>query len=1030
MNKKPSFKPNIAWNIMLLSLLAFISLRLNVNGQTHGSEQKAIQSRADGVIQLDAASAVIHGQTVRYQVLEGTGTICCWTNADDWLEWTVAIDQPGEYVVEIRYSCEAGSQGSAFDIALGSSTLSAQIAEDTGTWYDLEFLKLGDLKAEQAGNQVLMLKPTRKPGLAVMNLVWLRLIPVADYASYLGRTRAERQPQPIPLPDKVFVVPNFHPASCGWLANWSVERNYCANSYLDHLGRVGDDAAYHFALSECNNMIAILNFQPDQFVELKQRITEGRVELVNGFFLESTINLSGGEALAKMGIEGLRWQREMMGAVPRFSWTIDVCGMHDQMPQLCNQLGLEALIYTRCNRTDKTIFWSISPDGTRILTLVPGHYSDNLGGAYDAKTPLTQSQLRRTAQTISDKLNQTPTSAPVLVLGGYGDYALAPPRKENPSEFLAQWQTYRPDCKIEYSTFSRYIDTLMPDVKAGKVVLPTIRAGTGYTFDSFWIENPRIKTGYRHNEHTLQAAEMMATVASLNSGFNYPVQIFYHAWLQMLLNMDRNTLWGSAGGMVFEHETSWDANDRLVWVLQHSQEVMADAVGKLAGAGEGITLFNAANWQRNDPQRWSLAAGQSFKDCVCEVTSDATILCQFDIPSIGLTGMELDSKPPVKPKLIELPQVIETDYYFARLDPASGVLTSLKLKSSDRELLGGLANVIVAEKHAGRGDPGDFTSRRPERTRLGATTDYPAALTVTEGPLTITAEATGNFYGDGQSCRLIRFYKHHPRIEFETELNDIPNLTVVVAEFPLAAQPTEIRRGIPFGFSRDDGWVDGIVPAVRWSDYAWNDGAVALLDRGLSGREITDSTPVVFLMNATDKYYGYPNRWLSGKGKHKFEYALVPHTSRWAEALIPRLAWEYNCPVILTGGCQAMKSRSFVATSDNVIVEAMRRDGSDIELRMVETQGLSGTAKVTLNLPHRDARLTNLVGEQARLLTGGPEYQFPIQPQQIISLRFQTDKPVASIQPLTQWDELVPPEKRAALHEYQPNLKGHPPRGY
>ena len=24
-----------------------------------------------------------------------------------------------------------------------------------------------------------------------------------------------------------YVVANFHPASCGWLANWSVERNYC-----------------------------------------------------------------------------------------------------------------------------------------------------------------------------------------------------------------------------------------------------------------------------------------------------------------------------------------------------------------------------------------------------------------------------------------------------------------------------------------------------------------------------------------------------------------------------------------------------------------------------------------------------------------------------------------------------------------------------------------------------------------------------------------------------------------------------------
>ena len=27
-------------------------------------------------------------------------------------------------------------------------------------------------------------------------------------------------------PRQVFVVPNFHPASCGWLTDWSTERNY------------------------------------------------------------------------------------------------------------------------------------------------------------------------------------------------------------------------------------------------------------------------------------------------------------------------------------------------------------------------------------------------------------------------------------------------------------------------------------------------------------------------------------------------------------------------------------------------------------------------------------------------------------------------------------------------------------------------------------------------------------------------------------------------------------------------------------
>ena len=124
---------------------------------------------------------------------------------------------------------------------------------------------------------------------------------------------------------EVFLISNFHPASCGWLANFSKERIYCANTYLTHLDRVRDDPNYSFVLSEINNIIAIMNFQPERIPELKQRVAERRVELVNGYFLESTINLSGGEALVRLGVMGLRWYEKIFGLRPRFSWNIDVC---------------------------------------------------------------------------------------------------------------------------------------------------------------------------------------------------------------------------------------------------------------------------------------------------------------------------------------------------------------------------------------------------------------------------------------------------------------------------------------------------------------------------------------------------------------------------------------------------------------------------------------------------------------------------------------------------------------------------------
>jgi alpha-mannosidase len=346
----------------------------------------------------------------------------------------------------------------------------------------------------------------------------------------------------------------------------------------------------------------------------------------------------------------------------------------------------------------------------------------------------------------------------------------------------------------------------------------------------------------------------------------------------------------------------------------------------------------------------------------------------------------------------------------------------------------------VAEKpKPQKEDYGDFVSWRPERTRLASSSDFQSTVTVSRGPLATTVEVASEFYGGGPSRRVLRFYNDFPRVDCETEVQDIPNITVVVAEFPLAEDIVEVRRGIPCGFSHGAwakpnpnlvGWTKGIVPAVRWSDYGLvGGGGVAILDRGLSGRELNERTPIIYLLNATDTYYAYPNPWLSGKGTHLLEYALVAHEGPWDQARIPQMAWEYNCPPVLMAGRRAMAARSFLSTSSNLIVEVVRREGKDIEVRMTECLGFPGPAVVTLNLPHQGAALTDLRGRNPKPLAGGgPTYRFPVRPLQIVTIHFYAASTVEEIKPVTEWDKFVPEPKRAALHAYG-SYKGHPPRG-
>jgi len=183
------------------------------------------------------------------------------------------------------------------------------------------------------------------------------------------------------------------------------------------------------------------------------------------------------------------------------------------------------------------------------------------------------------------------------------------------------------------------------------------------------------------------------------------------------------------------------------------------------------------------------------------------------------------------------------------------------------------------------------------------------------------------------------------------------------------------------------------------------------------------------LLNAHDIYMGYRCAWLSGKPKQKFHFALYAHDGDWNAAQVQQRAWEYNCPPLVVPGVKQAEAKSFLQTSDNVIVEALRREGDFLEIRLVECLGHAGVAKVTLALPHGQAFMTDLTGGHPQPLPGGPDYEFPVRPQQIVTLRFRTAEPVEEIQPLLKWDELVPPAKLPRLLKKLPNAVGHPPAG-
>ena len=92
-------------------------------------------------------------------------------------------------------------------------------------------------------------------------------------------------------------------------------------------------------------------------------------------------------------------------------WMIDVTGVHKQMGQIVAGLGLDALVYTRSNPTSSVLHWLQSPDGTRVLSICPGVYSD-WGELFKTQTPLDDAGIRKLVADARAKARRTPPGAP------------------------------------------------------------------------------------------------------------------------------------------------------------------------------------------------------------------------------------------------------------------------------------------------------------------------------------------------------------------------------------------------------------------------------------------------------------------------------------------------------------------------------------------------------------------------------------------------------------------------------------------
>jgi len=133
----------------------------------------------DGTFQLVAGDAALKGDRLALSLTEEP-YINTWMGADS-AEWTINVPADGKYKLMLNYACTDQSAGTTIHINActvnGRTSAIAGVVRTTGGWDAFKEWSPGILHFSKGVNRLLVAGAPR-PGMGVMNLKYVRLIPV------------------------------------------------------------------------------------------------------------------------------------------------------------------------------------------------------------------------------------------------------------------------------------------------------------------------------------------------------------------------------------------------------------------------------------------------------------------------------------------------------------------------------------------------------------------------------------------------------------------------------------------------------------------------------------------------------------------------------------------------------------------------------------------------------------------------------------------------------------------------------------
>ncbi len=784
---------------------------------------------------------------------------------------------------------------------------------------------------------------------------------------------------------QLFIVGNAH-IDVAWLWRIYETMRVARNTFYTVIKNMAEYPELRYAQSSAIMYQWMEEYFPEVFEAIREKVKEGKWEIVGGMWLEPDCNLISGESWVRQILYGKRYFRDKFGVDVKVGWNIDSFGYNWNMPQIYRKSGIDYFVTQKIWWNDTTVFpyyvfWWEGVDGTRILSYFP---------------PVGYTSRLRLIETVKALSTYEATTGykKALILYGMGDHGGGPNR-----EILNRVRHYA-ELKISpqfiHSTSMDFLKNIERDLGNS---IPVWR-------DELYLEYHRgtytthseIKKNNRRSEAMLSTTEKLASLAYL-FGKDYPSADFLRAWKLVMTNQFHDILPGS--GITSIYRDAMEFYRRAFKILGRIKSSSARYLFSRVNTevkGLPLVVFNPLSWERKDYVKAKLPRELQGKFLVlrdprgkvhpCEVfQEEGELYLGFiaEVPALGYVVYSLEEgKNHLATNLRARDYVLENAYYRVKVNPRTGNISSLYYKRLGKEFIpsGREGNLLqVWEDIPERWDAWNigYTGRmweinRADSVKLIHLSPVRAVIRVKKSFLGLsksryspTEDFPSSFF-----VQDITLYAGLDRVDIKMKADWWENHMFLKVAFPVSVRSERAAYEIPFAAierttKMQTPWEKARfeVPAHRWADLSDGKAGISLLNDSKYGYDIHGNVMKLSLLRSP--LWPDPT---ADRGKHSFTYSLYAHPGTWAQSHTVERGYELNQPLLafLVGkhpGKLPRRFSFFSLSSSGIILDTVKKaeDDGALVLRLYESKGKPEEVVLTLYKIPRGVWETNLMEE-------------------------------------------------------------------